>query len=102
MHATGLNTTQPAYNRGLLRVLLAAVALAFVVTLLIVATAGRISIASPAAADPNVLTPSQIQFFADERSEMNGNSGSVIRVQPDGRAAAPGVANPRSGAKVAN
>jgi hypothetical protein len=105
MHATGLSTTQPAYNRDLLRILLAAVVLAFIVTVLIVTTAGRPGVASPTAAPaPNAITPSRVQFFADERGQAatSGNPGSVIRIQPDGRDAAPEALAPRSRPMIAD
>jgi len=46
MQATGLKTTKPAYNRNLFGALFAVVVLAAVVSALIIATSGRISIAS--------------------------------------------------------
>ena len=57
MQATGLKTTQPAYNRNLLGILLTGVVLAAVVTALIIVTSGRVATAGPAAAPaPNVIT----------------------------------------------
>jgi hypothetical protein len=57
MQATGLKTTQPAYNRSLIAALLAVVVLAAIVSALIIVTSGRIGTADPAAAPaPNAIT----------------------------------------------
>ena len=68
MDAIGLKTTQPAYNGNLLRGLLGAVVLAFIVTMLIVASSGRLTVGTPlAGAAPNSAADAYRQFRAEER-----------------------------------
>ena len=74
MQATGLKTTQPAYNRNLFGALLAVVLLAAVVSALIIFTSGRLGTANPAAAPaPNAIT--QAPAYAHDLPE--GISGAV-------------------------
>ena len=74
MDAIGLKSSQPTYHGNLLRGLLGAVVLAAVVTVLIVATAGRVGLANPVAAPaPNALgfdaqERAMIEFRASERA----------------------------------
>ena len=111
MQATGLKTAQPTYNRNILGILLTGVALAAVVTALIIVASGQVAQTGPAAAPapdanaitqsrvqffaeehstqaaPNVITPSRVQFFADEKGVAT--SGSVRWIQPDAADPAP-------------
>jgi hypothetical protein len=98
MQATGLKTTQPAYNRDLLGILLTAVVLAAVVTALIIVTSAQSTHAGPAAGtapDANAITQSRVQFFAQERAgQPVVGTRSAPWIRPDGTV-------PRPGAKVA-
>ena len=100
MQATGLKTTQSAFNRDLLGILLAAVVLAAVITALVIATSGQAVLGRPAAAPApaNVydITPGRVQFLAEERN-FQVSVGSTPWIRPDAHDAAPKatVSSPR-------
>jgi hypothetical protein len=71
MQATGLKTTQPAYNRNLLGALFAVVVLAAVVSALIIVSSGRISGVAPA---PNAIT--QAPAYAHDLPEAVSGAAS--------------------------
>lgn len=95
MQATGLKTTQPAYNRDLLGILLTAVVLAAVVTALIIVTSAQSAHAGPAAGaapDANAITQSRVQFFAQERADQPlVGPASAPWIRPDGTESRPGA-----------
>jgi hypothetical protein len=92
MQATGLKTTQSAYNRGLLGILLAAVVLAAVIAALVIATSGQAVLGRPAAAPAPAYahdtTPGRAEFPAEERN-FQVTVGSTPWIQPDAHDAAP-------------
>jgi hypothetical protein len=89
MQATGLKTTQGAYNRDFLGILLTGVVLAAVIAALVIATSGKSSQAAPAAgpavpaANVYDITPSRVQFLAEERS-VSLPAAATGRVLPIG------------------
>jgi hypothetical protein len=71
MQATGLKTTQPAYNKDFFGILLTGVVLAAVIAALIIVTSGKPAQALPtagAAPAANVFdSPDRVRFLAEER-----------------------------------
>jgi hypothetical protein len=106
MQATGLKTTQPAYNRNFLGILLTGVVLAAVIAALIIVTSGKPAQALPtagAAPAANVYdSPDRVRFLAEERGVSVAAPGPRAgRVLPVGDERILNALNPGTGRVLA-